>query len=224
MIGFVDDTSGSTNNFLHPNQMSMDHYIDLATNDAQRWNDVLHVTGAALNETKCSYHFLTFNFTLSGLAFAKGDTFDPVIAIRYNSNHHEDKLTQLSNYQPHKTLGVWKALAGADQTRGKKLEEKNSVHAKTIINSPFDCKDVWTYYHSVYLPSITYSFPSTNMLESSLSAMQKEIKGAVLPKYRFNRNTPLAIVYRNSDFAGIEMRDLHVEKGLAQLSHLMMAI
>ena len=92
------------------------------------------------------------------------------------------------------------------------------------MNSPFDRRDVWTYYHAIYIPSITYSLPSSNILEPSLNKMQKVIKAAVLPKYRFNRNTPSAVVYGSSDFAGIEMRNLVVEKGLAQLSHLMMAM
>ena len=54
--------------------------------------------------------------------------------------------------------------------------------------------------------------------------MQTIIKAVVLPKYGFNRNTLSAVVYGSSDFAGIEMRHLVVEKGVAQLSHLMMEI
>ena len=46
-----------------------------------------------------------------------------------------------------------------------KLKDKNSHHAKVIMNSPFDCRDAWAYYHSVYLPSITYVLPSTNINE-----------------------------------------------------------
>ena len=57
MIGFVDDTSGSTNEFLKDASIQSQHYLQLAEEDAQRWNDVLHVSGAALNDTKCSYHF-----------------------------------------------------------------------------------------------------------------------------------------------------------------------
>ena len=106
MIGFVDDTSSSTNDFLQPNQKPLDHYAASATDDDQRWNDVLHVTGAALKEIKCSYHFLTYEFTLSGIAYAKGDIFDPVISIKYNSNSQANNLKQFSNYRPHKTLGT----------------------------------------------------------------------------------------------------------------------
>lgn len=70
MIGFVDDTSGSTNDFLKPMDAPKQHHIDKAEADTQQWNDVLHLTGAALNQSKCSHHFLTCDFTLIGLPTA----------------------------------------------------------------------------------------------------------------------------------------------------------
>ena len=105
MIGFVDDTSGSTNDFMQPEQKELDHYIQMATDDAQTWNDD-HTTGAALNKQKCSYHFLNYDFTLSGIPFAKVDMYNPVISIRFYSEEHSKPMKQLGNYQPHKTLGV----------------------------------------------------------------------------------------------------------------------
>ena len=224
MIGFVDDTSGSTNDFLAEKQMPPGHYVKLAQEDAQRWNNILHVTGAALNDTKCSYHFVTYDFTITGIPMAKGGTFDPVISICYNSTANSTELQQLSNYQTHETLGCKKAPGGSDITAASTLEQKNSVHAKTIINSPFDRNDTWTYYHAVYLPSMTYSLPSTNINEQSLIKMQQEIKAAVLPKYSYNRKTPSAVVYGGSEFGCIEMRSLVTEKGIFQLSHLLMAL
>ena len=166
--------------------MPAQHYLQLAEEDAQRWNDVLYTAGAALNNTKCSYHFLNFEFSLSGIAFANGSITDPVLSIKYNSDSTTTRLTQMSNYTPHKTLGTWKSPAGDDVIGSQYLQKKNSSHAKIIMNSPFDRKDVWTYYHSVYLPSITYSFPSTDILEKTLSRMNREIKNSVLPKYGFN--------------------------------------
>lgn len=50
--------------------------------------------------------------------------------------------------------------------------------------------------------------------------MQKNIKRVVLPKYGFNRNTASAVVYGTTAFVGIEMRDLLLEKDIAQTTHL----
>ena len=43
MIGFVDDTSGSTNNFLLPEPAPLTHYANLTNHDAQQWKDTLQL-------------------------------------------------------------------------------------------------------------------------------------------------------------------------------------
>ena len=87
MIGFVDDTSGSINDFKLKAPKEPKHYTDLATYDAQRWNDTLKLTGGALEDTKCSYHFLYHDFTLSGLPTFRSGKFDPKICIHFNANN-----------------------------------------------------------------------------------------------------------------------------------------
>ena len=224
MIGFVDDTSGSTNDFLAPTQLPLNHYAQLATSDAQRWNDVLHLTGGSLNTQKCSYHFVTYNFTISGLPIPKAGIFDPIISIKFNTDTQVSNLKQLSSMTTHKYLGVFKAPGGKETKGDQILQNKNTVHAKTVAKSPFNRTDTWSYYHAIYLPSMTYTFPSTHHTTSTLTEMEKEIKKAVLPKYGFNRNTPNAVVYGHSDFGGVEMRRLEVEQGIARLYYLMMSL
>ena len=108
MIGFVDDTSGSTNNFLLPEPAPLHHYTNLATHDAQRWNDTIQLSGGALEDSKCSYHFMYYEFTRKGQPVLKGGTFEPAILIRFNDNTTPTPLKQLSAYTSHKTLGVYK--------------------------------------------------------------------------------------------------------------------
>ena len=89
VMGFADDTSGSTDDFTQPTKMPLKHCADRAAHEAQRWNDCLHVTGAALNKLKCSHHFVVHDFTLSGLAIAKEGQFKPKINIRCNKDADE---------------------------------------------------------------------------------------------------------------------------------------
>ena len=81
MIGFVDDTSGSTNDFLLPEPAPLTHYANLAIHDAQQWNDTLQLSGGVLEDSKCSYHFMYYEFTRNGHPGLKGGTFEPVISI-----------------------------------------------------------------------------------------------------------------------------------------------
>ena len=63
MVGFVDDTSGSINAFLSPKLHEPEYYINLTTHETQLWNNILSLSGGALQAAKCLYHLLYFNFT-----------------------------------------------------------------------------------------------------------------------------------------------------------------
>lgn len=158
MIGFVDNTSSSMNDFLLPTQGPISYYIELAQTDAQQWNDILHPSGGALEDSKCSYHVLYYDFTTSGILVPTGGTFPPTISIHFNNNHHLSPLHQLPASSSHKTLGMQKSPSGTSKAEYQAIQIKNSTHAKTLSHSPFNHIDTWTYYHSIYLPSITYSF------------------------------------------------------------------
>ena len=86
MIGFVDDTSDSTNDFLLSEPAPLHNYAKLATHDAQQWNDTLQLSGGALEDSKCSYHFMYYEFTRNDQPVLKGGTFEPAISIRFNDN------------------------------------------------------------------------------------------------------------------------------------------
>ena len=85
MIGFVDDTSGSTNNFLLPEPAPLTHYANLTIHDAQRWNDTLQLSGGVLEDSKCSYHFMYYEFTRNGHPVLKGGTFEMNQSFRFDS-------------------------------------------------------------------------------------------------------------------------------------------
>ena len=116
MIGFVDDTSGSTNDFLLPEPAPLHHYASLATPDTQWWNDTLQLSGGALEDSKCLYHLMYDEFTRNGQPVLKGGTFDPAISIRFNDNTIPTPLNQLSAYTSHKTLKVYKNPDGNTTT------------------------------------------------------------------------------------------------------------
>ena len=108
MIGFVDDTSGSTSDFLLPEPAPLTHYANLTIHDAQQGNDTLQLSGSVVEDSKCSYHFMYYEFTRNGQPVLKGGTFEPAISIRFNDNATPTPLKQPSRYTSHKTLSVYK--------------------------------------------------------------------------------------------------------------------
>ena len=224
MIGFVDDTSGTTNGFLLPEPTPLTHYANLAIHDVHWWNDTLQLSGGVLEDSKCSYHFMYYEFTRNGHPVLKGRTFEPVILIRFNDNATPTALKQLSMYTSHKTLGVYKTPDDNSTTAFRVLKEKNATHAKTTSHSPLTHTDAWAYYHAIYLPSMVYPFPSGSLQCSQFQHLQKQVKQAILPKCSYNRNTPNAIVNGPSEYSVIEMRSHKTEQGIAHIYSLMMSL
>ena len=143
MIGFVDYTSSSTNDFLLPEPAPLHHYANLATHGAQWWNDTLQLSGGALEFSKCSYHFMYNEFTRNSQPVLKGGTFEPAILIRFNDNTIPTPLKQLSVYTSHKTSGVYKNPDGNTTTAFRVLKEKNATHTKSASHSPLTHTDAW---------------------------------------------------------------------------------
>ena len=109
MVGFINDTSGSTNNFLQSTLQDEQHYLTQANKDAQRWNDILQLSGGPLQPSKYSYHFLFYKFSNTGIPYLSGNTNNPLIHIQFQQHSSPTPLKQLSNYESHKTLGVDKS-------------------------------------------------------------------------------------------------------------------
>ena len=147
-----------------------------------------------------------YEFTWNGQHVLKRGTFDPAIAICFNNNNTPTSLKQLSAYTSHKTLGVYKNLDGNTTAAVRVLKEKNAIHTKTTSRSPLTHTDAWAYYHAIYLLSIVYPFPSGCLQRDQCQHLQKQVKQAILPKCGYNRNTPNVIVYRPSEYGGIEMK------------------
>ena len=136
MIGFVDDTSGSLNAFDLPTPQSPEFYIQRANEDAQRWNNILWVSVGALQDQKCTYHFLYFSFTVDGLAALQDSDFGPRITIQFTPQNDPQPPTQLSAYKSHKTLGVQKSPAPTDWSSFMALLKRNTAHTTTMARSP----------------------------------------------------------------------------------------
>ena len=123
LIGFVDDKSGSTNDFLLKQAAPPEHYISLATHDAQCWNDLLKLSGGALEDSKCSYHVLYYDFTINGLPILRG-TVVPLIKIKFNNATTATPLKSKSAYNAHKILALIRNQQGPKMQHGKQSSSR----------------------------------------------------------------------------------------------------
>ena len=103
MVGFVNDTSFSINVFLPPKLHKPKYYINLATHNAQLWNNILSLSEGNLQAAKCWYHLLYFDFTSIGIPYLREDHISPMLQIKFNQVTSPTPLQNLTAYTSHKT-------------------------------------------------------------------------------------------------------------------------
>jgi hypothetical protein len=131
IIGFVDDSTCITEGLPGG---TLKELLFRMEEDAQLWNDLLWSSGGKLELPKCSYHVIYYDFESSGV---------PIMRHRHNfsldlkdAHNQSIPITPHNIYQPHKTLGHYKAPAGQNKTQFAKSLSK----AKEISNQN-QCKN-----------------------------------------------------------------------------------
>ena len=121
MVGFVDDSNGQTNDFMHfKTDTTLRTTLHQLRHNAQAWSDILGASGGALELSKCSCHLLNWNFSARG---------DPVLASTRQSLQQPIEVvvdpltqdTQVLNFLPPHTAHKPSAIS-----RNRRVHNKNS--------------------------------------------------------------------------------------------------
>ena len=193
MVGFVDDTSRSTNNFLHSMFQEEQHYLTLANNDAQQWNDILQLSSGALQLSKCSYHFLFCKFSKTGMLYLSGQTNDSHTHLQFQQLTSPTPLKQLSNYKLHKALGIYKSPGGNSKTSCTHLQSKATAHAAITTRSQIEQHKTWTYYQLILMSFIKYPLPSLSLTPQDCCNIEKLYKWSILQNVDTTRISPMQL-------------------------------
>jgi len=172
-VGFVDDTTEAINDFTN-DSATPSLIVDKATKDAQRWNDLLAITGGALEIPKCKFHLASYKFSASG-----APVLDPLTdaingrcpTMNIQPAFGESESQSLEYLQPstaRRTLGCYKCPSGNSKT-GLQAIRKNAIEkSQIVLNSHLDARATHTYYFAVLLPSLSYSLPVSHYSSKSL--------------------------------------------------------
>lgn len=200
MVGFVDDSTGRANKFEQRPQPTAIQLTQLMSEDAQHWHDALDFSGGKLELPKCSYHLLTYQFQPDGSA--KPVKMLDLPDIRVHNNRESVAINRMSVYKSHKTLGHWKSPAGQGQTNLSKVKQKALKTAQQINVSNLSRSMIWLMYLSIYTSAIEYTLPQSHYKLKELDNAQKQSMHILIGKCRYNRNTPLSVLYGPTHLGG----------------------
>ena len=109
---------------------------------------------------------------------------------------------------PHQTLGVHKTIIGDDTKQFMELKQK-ALHISQLVGvSQMTRHQARTSFHSIYLMSITYSFPACSLSEKQMQQIQAKPLEHFLPAMGWLRTTSRAMIHGP------------IEKGGGNIPHL----
>jgi hypothetical protein len=120
-----------------------------------------------------------------------------------------------------KTVGIHIAVTGSQKAEAAHLLRKSIKFADIMTACPLTRSEAATAYFTVYLPSVTYSFPATCLRKTDLDTVQRPAVNACLSAMGYNRNMPRAVVFAPNFFGGLGFRDLSTEQGTQQVLQLL---
>jgi hypothetical protein len=219
MVGFVDDSTGSLNDFQPSSQAPLSVLFQRMTHDAQLWNDLLYCSGGKLELPKCSFHALHFDFHPSGKPQPTLEKFDNKVHIRDADTKMMIPIPAKRPFETHKTLGHTKAPSPDVSKEITALKHKSEQLALLIATSPITRRGAMLAYLTVFIPSIQYTLPQSFYPQKILEQAQASSISHIIAKCGYNRNTARALIYAPTYYAGGGFLPWHLLQGEGQIQH-----
>ena len=114
--------------------------------------------------------------------------------------------------------------AGQSTKQIDTLIRKSQHYSKVLSTNSLSPTEVWIFYNTICLPSITYPFPSLTISQQDCYLIQKQIKALLLQKCSYNHNSPTAVIYSLQAHGGIGLHPLYVEYSISCIKAFMTSL
>jgi hypothetical protein len=223
MVGFVDDSNGQVNNFHDLESMTTWRTLrHKAIANATTWAHLLHATGGALELTKCSYHMLTWKFSMQGApVLVNDDQLLRELPVQDPLTERVQHLEYLTPYQAHKTLGHYKEPAGTQSTQFTKLKDRSTQITKFLWTTALSREETWLFYNACYLPAVQYPLTWTYFNKLLLDKIQRKAMSIITSRCGYNRCTKKELLYGPVQYGGAGFHHLYHRQGTQQVLYFL---
>jgi hypothetical protein len=205
MLGYVDDNSITNNG---RDGESVADITKRTQQDAKLWNDLLLVTGGALNLKKCFTQVLDYKFALNGGPVIAPADPEIKIVIKDRLYNQDVILTPISPFQTYSFLGTKQGVSQHHKQQHKTLMTKSLSHVRRLVCSAMSPRCAWVHYTAVFQSSILYPLSMCHMSPSQLHGLQQKYTSALLNKICIIRTHPHSLVFGSRAYEGIGCNDL----------------
>ena len=222
-IGFVDDTTTTVNDLCLPSPLTPASLCARLEDNLQKWGNLLHVAGGALELSKTQAQLLTWDFRPNGEPYPS-DNRSHSITVSCPHTLATKTIGADSNSTSYKVLGFHISM---DQNMDKQFEKlRNKAHriANSIAGSSVDRRQALLTYHAVFIPSVSYVLPLTQFTKKQCHELGSVPTRLFLQKCGFASTTKREIVYASRQSGGLGFRDLRIDQGIAHIIKLLQVL
>ena len=214
IIGFVDDTRNSTNDFMVTQQPNLQTIVNQASQDSQLWHDLLASSNQALELSKCGYHAIEYTFQEDGTPELINKP--PTTLSVSDGNGSLLTIQQWESTDAAKYLGCYKTPANQKKQYEVLLKRCNDF--ATLVNGAgWSRAETVCIYRFIYKLSVGYPLSMTYFTYKELDKMQRKAHKAMMAKMGYNRCTATPVVYGPLYLGGASLFHLYDDQGYGQI-------
>ena len=214
-FAFVDDTDTiQTGEIGTPSE----ELLIEAQLEMNLWENLIRATGGAIEGDKSDYTVINWKWKHGKAKYEPMNSESEITCL--NSDGQREVLKQIPADEARRTLGVWQAANGQEDTQVEKMKAKANDWANSIYKSNLSKSDIAMGVKTSLYPSITYGLVATALTEKQAGEIFKPIREKVLPKMKICRQAPAIVVHGPEDYGGLEIKDLYILQGIAHIKAL----
>ena len=216
---FVDDTNQGV---MDPEgKLAFEELIEELRRAAQLWENLLSISGGALNLSKCSWTVQYWTWTRGRPTLLPMTSSDPPLLLTSGDNPEHHIIRQHSNATELKGLGVYMNFEGSFSLHAKNMRKKFDGMARRLNQSSMQANLAWIYYTSFYVPAVKHSLPVVSLTSTELHRVQSLMTATILNKLGYNRHFSHAVAFAPKGVFGVGLVDLRLEQGLCHIQSLL---
>lgn len=194
---------------------------ELLKEKVQQHKQALHASGGKLALDKCTYILLQWAWQ-EGLGRLKSvEEATAQLGITESETGRQINIKQIEPTQGYRTLGIWIAADGNEETQKGILQAKIKEWKDIVPNSCLTTYKKQIAYKMFLWPQITYPMPCLRIPESQMKKLFRPVLDEILHTLNLNKNFPLNAVHRGCKLFGLEIDDAYHMQSIAQMKYFL---
>ena len=219
IVGFVDDTRNTENQFTAHPQPPTEALIAQTILDSQLWHDLLETSNQALELPKCGFHVIEFEFAADGTPKLVEHPNIPALTLK-DSNSNEFTIQHWPTTKATKYLGCFECPVHK-KAQLEAIKKKCRDYCRILNSCHLTPKETHILFRSIYRLSVGYPLPMCYFTFSQLDQAQRKVERAFIAKMGFNRNTSKAVLRGPKFLGGAGLFHLYDDQSYGQLKFLL---